>query len=79
MAGSHPELSSSFKPNDYYDPDIQTVKEPVRTVLEKYSRIPSEKIVDHVNEVVSLTARYTNILYGYMLTLVAKTGLGCGM
>lgn len=65
MAGSHPELSSSFKPNDYYDPDIQTVQEPVRTVLEKYSRIPSEKIVDHVNEVVSLTARYTNTSWVY--------------
>lgn len=53
MSGSRREITSDFKPNDYYDPDVQTVKEPMRTVLEKYSNIPADTIVDHVNEVVS--------------------------
>ena len=74
MAGSRRELSSSFKPNEYYDPEVQTVKEPIRTVLEKYSKIPAEKIADHVNEVVSL--QHTTTLRLYILTPGSGNVLG---
>jgi len=45
---------SSYDPSKYYDPEIQIVREPARTILEKYSKIPNERIADHINEVVRL-------------------------
>lgn len=70
MAGSQREVSSGFKPNDYYDPDIQTVNEPIRSILEKYSKVPGDRIVDHVNDVVSLyrLGIFIKKLRLYMLT-----------
>lgn len=52
MAQPEPELPLGYDKNQFYNPDIQSVEEPIRTLLEKYSRIPDENIVDHVNEVV---------------------------
>lgn len=36
----------------WYESDLAKVKEPARTILVEYSKIPEEKIIDHVKEVV---------------------------
>ncbi|KAJ6104454.1 hypothetical protein N7523_010774 [Penicillium sp. IBT 18751x] len=33
----------------WYEPDLEEVPEPAKTLLEKYSRIPSDQVVQHVN------------------------------
>ena len=38
----------------WYEPELTEVKEPARTILAEYSKIPEEKIIDHVKEVVSV-------------------------
>lgn len=53
MAPSKLELPSGYNANQYWNPDLQSVPEPARTLFEQYSGIPDEKIADHVNEVVS--------------------------
>ncbi|GFN13718.1 hypothetical protein ABZX51_006777 [Aspergillus tubingensis] len=35
----------------WYEPELTEVKEPARTILAEYSKIPEEKIIDHVKEV----------------------------
>lgn len=52
---------SSYDPSKYYDPEIQSVREPARTIFEEYSKIPNEKIADHINEVVSSIVRYLSL------------------
>jgi hypothetical protein len=37
----------------FYDPNLETVAEPARTLLEKYSGIPADQITEHVKKVVS--------------------------
>ena len=36
----------------WYETDLKEVPEPAKTILEKYSRIPSDQIVQHVKDVV---------------------------
>ena len=36
----------------WYEPELAQVKEPARTILAEYSKIPEEKIIDHVKQVV---------------------------
>ena len=69
MASSSSEAPSSFDPSKFYEPDTQSVEDPARTVLEKYSRIPDESIVDHVNEVVRLTIHNFR---GYILCIFLR-------
>lgn len=37
----------------WYENDLQEVPEPAKTLLEGYSKIPSEQVVKHVNDMVS--------------------------
>jgi hypothetical protein len=46
-------VNNGFDPKSLCQPRLTTVKEPVRTILEKHGSIPADKIVDHVNELVS--------------------------
>ncbi|KAL2842987.1 hypothetical protein BJX68DRAFT_270315 [Aspergillus pseudodeflectus] len=43
-------VKNGFDPNTLCQKRLTTVKEPVRTILEKQGKIPADKIVDHVNE-----------------------------
>lgn len=40
----------------WYEDDLEEIAEPAKTLLEKYSKIPSDQIVKHVNDMVSTTA-----------------------
>ncbi|KAL2826215.1 hypothetical protein BDW59DRAFT_161054 [Aspergillus cavernicola] len=44
-------LKNGFDPKILKTDPLTSVKEPVRTILEKYSKVPADKIVSHVNEV----------------------------
>ncbi|GES66574.1 methyltransferase trt5 [Aspergillus terreus] len=44
-------LRNGFDPKLLYKEPLKTVKEPICTILEKYSKIPLEKVVSHINEV----------------------------
>lgn len=37
----------------WYEPYLHEVPEPAKTILEKYSRIPPDQVVEHVKNVVS--------------------------
>ena len=37
----------------WYDPDLEDVNPEIRHLLENYSKIPSNEVVSHVNEIVS--------------------------
>lgn len=45
---SHPDRNKGW-----YEEDLQDINEPMRNLLEKYSKIPSEDVVKHVNTIVS--------------------------
>ncbi|KAL3443348.1 hypothetical protein BJX65DRAFT_312027 [Aspergillus insuetus] len=43
-------VKNGFDPKSLCQARLATIKEPVRTILEKQGNIPADKIVDHVNE-----------------------------
>ncbi|KAJ9249617.1 hypothetical protein DTO207G8_6591 [Paecilomyces variotii] len=43
--------TGNFKEISWYEPELETVTEPARTLLEKYSGIPADKITEHVKKV----------------------------
>ncbi|KAL2783209.1 hypothetical protein BJX66DRAFT_345152 [Aspergillus keveii] len=43
-------VNNGFDPKSLCQPRLTTIKEPVRTILEKHGNIPADRIVDHVNE-----------------------------
>lgn len=45
---SHPDRNKGW-----YREDLKEINEPMRNLLEKYSKIPSEDVVKHVNTIVS--------------------------
>jgi hypothetical protein len=49
-------LKNGFDPNILYKDPLTIVKEPMCTILEKHSKIPVDKVVSHVNKVVSKSA-----------------------
>lgn len=53
MAPSQPELPSGFEPSKWFQPELESVPEPARTLFAEYSKIPDEKIIEHIDEVVS--------------------------
>lgn len=64
-------LRNGFDPKLLYKEPLKTVKEPICTILEKYSKIPLEKVVSHINEVVSrLTRPFPKI---FMLIIGSET------
>lgn len=38
----------------WYNKDLTEVNEPIRKLLEGYSKVPSEEVVKHVNQIVSI-------------------------
>jgi hypothetical protein len=48
-------LDGGFDPHKFpwYEPDLVEAPEPAKTLLEKYSKIPPEQVVEHVKKVVS--------------------------
>ena len=58
MAPSQPEVPSAFEPSKrFQQSELKSVPEPARTLFAEYSKIPDEKIVEHVHEVVSTELR----------------------
>ena len=56
-------LKKGFDPKLLYKEPLNAVKEPVCSILEKHSKVPVDKIVSHVNEVVSrITNSYSSII-----------------
>lgn len=54
MAPSQPEVPSNFDPSKWFQPELTSVPEPARTLFAEYSKIPDEKIIEHIDEVVSM-------------------------
>lgn len=46
-------IERGFDPKVLYSAELKSVKEPIRSILEEQSNIPAEKILAHVQEVVS--------------------------
>ncbi|KAK6352249.1 hypothetical protein TWF730_009080 [Orbilia blumenaviensis] len=42
-------IERGFDPQAVYDPDLTEVKEPMKTILEKYSNIPENEVLSHIN------------------------------
>lgn len=45
--------TGNFNELSWYEPELETVTEPARTLLEKYSGIPADQIKEHVKKLVS--------------------------
>ncbi|KAJ5294322.1 hypothetical protein PENANT_c006G08543 [Penicillium antarcticum] len=43
-------VTKGFDPKLLYDPNLDHVDEPVRSILEEYSNIPADKILEHVRQ-----------------------------
>ncbi|PYH42868.1 class I SAM-dependent methyltransferase [Aspergillus saccharolyticus JOP 1030-1] len=52
MVESQMDRSKPAEEYSWYERDLAQVQEPARTLLAEYSKIPEEKIIDHVKEVV---------------------------
>lgn len=50
-------LSNGMDPHElpWYEPDLEEVSEPAKTILEKYSQIPPEEVIHHVKSLVSIS------------------------
>lgn len=48
---SHPERNKGW-----YQEDLAEINQPMRDLLEKYSKVPREEVVKHVNNIASPTA-----------------------
>jgi hypothetical protein len=48
-------VTKGFDPKLLYNPDLDHVGEPVRTILEEYSNIPADKILHHVRQLVRIS------------------------
>ena len=46
-------VKSKEKNVHWYEPDLETINEPARFLLERYSGIPPEKVLSHVLTLVS--------------------------
>lgn len=49
------ELRSRSREVDWYNKELDSVPDAAREVLEKYSKIPPEKVKDHVYAIVLIT------------------------
>lgn len=54
MAATNDTISQE-RNRGWYQDDLTEVNEPIRKLLENYSRIPSSEVVKHVNAIVSLS------------------------
>lgn len=48
------ETSMPQRHNKWYQDDVTEVNEPIRKLLESYSKVPSSEVVKHVNTIVSM-------------------------
>jgi hypothetical protein len=46
-------IQKGFDPKSLYTAELTQVNEPVRTILEIYSKIPADEILQHVKDLVS--------------------------
>ena len=54
----------------WYQEDLTEVNEPIRKLLESYSRVPSAEVVKHVNQIVSIhgqwdESRCSNLMHAF--------------
>jgi hypothetical protein len=49
-------VTKGFDPKLLYNPHLDHVGEPVRTILEEYSNIPADKILQHVRQLVRISS-----------------------
>lgn len=47
----------------WYESDLKEVPEPAKTLLEKYSKVPSDKVVQHVNSMVSISISGAKMIF----------------
>lgn len=47
------ETSDVARNKGWYQEDLNEINEPMRNLLEKYSKVPSNEVVQHVNNIVS--------------------------
>jgi hypothetical protein len=66
-------LKNGFDPKLLYKEPLTTVKEPVCSILEKHSKVPVDKVVSHVNEVVSRMTNPSTTLNYYVLIFSSET------
>lgn len=45
-------INKGFDPKSLYNPHLNHVAEPVRSILEDYSKVPEDKILQHVQALV---------------------------
>ena len=48
------ETSSPHRNKGWYQEDLTEVNEPIRKLLESYSKVSSDEVVKHVNKIVSI-------------------------
>lgn len=51
-------VKNGFDPKCLMALDLTKVNEPVRTILEEYSRVPAARILQHVTELVSDSVQF---------------------
>ena len=56
MMAANAVTSMPERHNKWYQDDVTEVNEPIRKLLESYSKVPSDKVVEHVNTIVSILA-----------------------
>ena len=59
------ETSNPERNRGWYREDLTELNEPMRNLLEKYSKIPSENVVSHVNQLVRADAYFPLCLQSY--------------
>lgn len=53
------ETSLSERNSGWYQDELTEVNEPIRKLLENYSKVPASEVVKHVNRIVSASYRTT--------------------
>ena len=56
------ETSLSERNKGWYQEDLTEVNEPIRKLLESYSKVPSGEVVKHVNKIVSIKGQQVGSL-----------------
>lgn len=53
-------VKNGFDPKSLYSTELTKVNEPARTILEQYSKIPAEKVLQHVKDLVCGSTPHVN-------------------
>lgn len=65
-------VTKGFDPKLLYDPNLDHVDEPVRSILEEYSNIPADKILEHVRQLVSTSRARPDLFEFRLLTVIRE-------